>query len=58
MPFSPSSFAVIEDTINRLAGECILAQPGKDDGLIPSYSLLTELAEAVATEPELCRPLA
>ena len=58
MPFSPSSFAVIEDTINRLAGECILAQPGKDDGLIPSYSLLTELAEAVATEPELCRPIA
>jgi len=51
MPIPSSSFAAIEDTLNRLAGESILAQVGRDDGLIPAYSLLSELAEAT-TEAE------
>jgi len=55
MPFSASTLTFIEDTFNRLAGEFILAQPGRDDGLIPAYSLLTELAEAVVPEPAFHR---
>lgn len=57
MSFSASTFASIEDTINRLAGESILAQPGRDDGLIPSYSLISELVEMVSLEPGLHEPL-
>jgi len=53
MPIPSSSFAAIEDTLNRLAGESILAQAGRDDGLIPSYSLLSELAEATEAESVL-----
>lgn len=53
MPIPSSSFAAIEDTLNRLAGESILAQVGRDDGLIPSYSLLSELVESSAGEPSL-----
>ncbi len=57
MPFSASTFASIEETINRLAGESILAQPGRDEGLIPSYSLISELVEMVNIEPGLHDPL-
>jgi two-component system chemotaxis sensor kinase CheA len=46
----------IEDTLNRLAAESMLAQVGKDEGLIPSYSLLAELAEQTSTQPELNDP--
>ena len=53
MPIPSSSFAAIEDTLNRLAGESILAQVGRDDGLIPSYSLLSELIESTAGDPVL-----
>ncbi|MBL9192228.1 MAG: chemotaxis protein CheA [Opitutaceae bacterium] len=53
MPIPTSSFAAIEDTLNRLAGESILAQVGRDDGLIPSYSLLSELIESTAGDPVL-----
>ncbi len=57
MPFIPSSFAVIEDAINRLAAECVLAQPGGNDGLVASYGVLSELAESVSTEPALAAPV-
>jgi two-component system, chemotaxis family, sensor kinase CheA len=57
MSISPESFAAIDDVINRLAGESILAQPGRDDGLIPAYSLITELCDLVQTEPTLLEPL-
>jgi len=53
MSIPSSSFAAIEDTLNRLAGESILAQVGRDDGLIPAYSLLSELAEAAEAESVL-----
>ncbi|HEU5081168.1 MAG TPA: chemotaxis protein CheA [Opitutaceae bacterium] len=53
MSLSPDAFSVLDDTINRLAGESILAQVGRDDGLIPSYSLLSELCELTAAHPEL-----
>jgi two-component system chemotaxis sensor kinase CheA len=51
------SFPQIEDTLNRLASESVLAQPGRDDGLIPAYSLLGELFELVSIHPELSAPV-
>lgn len=35
----------LESIINKITTETLLAQPGKDDGMIPIYSLLTELEE-------------
>jgi two-component system chemotaxis sensor kinase CheA len=51
------SFPLIEDTLNRLAAESVLAQAGRDDGLIPAYSLLGELCELTTVLPELNNPL-
>ncbi len=53
MPISSESFAAIEQTANRLATESILASPGRDDGLVPIYSLLGELAGQCDLEPAL-----
>jgi two-component system, chemotaxis family, sensor kinase CheA len=50
MPISPSQFAAIEDAVNRLAAESILAQAGRDEGLVPAYSLLSDLKETCAPE--------
>ena len=36
MSISPESFQALDDAVNRLAAESILAQAGRDDGLIPS----------------------
>jgi two-component system chemotaxis sensor kinase CheA len=49
--------SAIEDNLNRLATESILAQAGRDDGLVPSYSLLGELREQVSIEPALREPI-
>lgn len=57
MSLSPDAFSALDDVINRLAGESILAQAGKDEGLIPAYSLLSELCEQTATQPELSEPI-
>ncbi|MBI5381021.1 MAG: chemotaxis protein CheA [Opitutae bacterium] len=57
MPISSETFPQFEDTINRLAAESVLAQIGRDDGLIPAYSLLSELMELSAPEPLLHEPL-
>jgi two-component system chemotaxis sensor kinase CheA len=53
MPISPESFQALEDAINRLAAESILAQCGRDDGLVPAYSLLNDLRELCAQESVL-----
>ncbi len=53
MSISPESFQSIDDAVNRLAAESILAQAGRDDGLIPSYSLLREIRDLCSAEPEL-----
>ena len=53
MPFSPSQFAAIDDAVNRLAAESILAQVGRDEGLVPAYSLLGDLRDKCAPEPVL-----
>ncbi len=57
MPLSTDSYATLDDLSNRLAGESILAQAGRDDGLIPAYSLLGELLEVCSIEPDLREPL-
>jgi two-component system chemotaxis sensor kinase CheA len=57
MPIPLETFPPIEDTLNRLAAESVLAQVGRDEGLIPAYSLLGELTELVGAEPQLVAPL-
>ncbi|MFT3783304.1 MAG: chemotaxis protein CheA [Nibricoccus sp.] len=56
MPLSPDSFAALDDVISRLAGESILAQAGRDEGLIPAYSLLGEFCELSSAEPAIHGP--
>ena len=58
MPLSPESLQAADDIVSRLATESILAQPGRDEGLIPAFSLLGELRELVAVEPALAGPVA
>ena len=58
MPLSPESLQAADDIVSRLAAESILAQPGRDEGLIPSFSLLGELREILASEPALAGPAA
>ncbi len=58
MPISPESFQALDNAVNRLAAESILAQAGRDDGLIPSYSLLGEIRELCSAEPSLSEALA
>ena len=57
MPISPDSFKALDDATNRLAAESILAQIGRDDGLVPAYSLLSDLRDLCATEPLLHDPI-
>ena len=45
MSFPFTQLDVLEDTLNRIAAESILAQPGRDDGLVPAYSLLGDLVD-------------
>ncbi len=58
MPISPDSFQALDDAINRLATESILAQSGRDEGLVPAYSLLGDLVELCSLESALRAPLA
>ena len=53
MSISAAQFSAIEDTINRIASESILAQAGRDDGLVPAFSLLGDLRDFCAGEPLL-----
>ena len=57
MPLQATSFSLIDDLFSRLAGESIFAQPGSDEGLVPSYSLLGEIVGHASEAPELTGPL-
>lgn len=57
MPLPPESYRALDDLVNRLAAESILAQSGRDDGLVPAYSLLGDLRDLCATEPALHAPV-
>ena len=53
MALSADVFSVLDDLSSRLAGESVLAQAGRDDGLIPVFSLLSDCAQACGEEPTL-----
>ena len=57
MSIPSEAFQALEDAINRLAAESILAQIGRDDGLVPSYSLLGDLCELCSTDASLREPI-
>ena len=57
MPILLETLSAFEDTINRLAAESVLAQAGSDEGLIPTYSLIGELAEQASLEPAILKPV-
>ncbi|HZZ20644.1 MAG TPA: chemotaxis protein CheA [Opitutaceae bacterium] len=57
MPIPPDDFPNIEDALNRLATESILAQPGRDEGMVPAYSLLGDMAGLCAGEPRIQGPI-
>jgi len=56
MSIEPVLLQQIEDITNRIAAEAIMAQPGRDDGLIPAYSLLGQLCDALADHPDALQP--
>jgi two-component system chemotaxis sensor kinase CheA len=58
MPIPSDHYTTIEENLNRLATESVLAQVGRDDGLVPAYSLLGELRELCATAAEVREPIA
>jgi len=53
MPLAPEIYQALDDALSRLASESMLATPGRDEGLIPSYSLLGEIAGLCTGEPAL-----
>ncbi|MFZ5494875.1 MAG: chemotaxis protein CheA [Verrucomicrobiota bacterium] len=58
MPKSPEKYAALENAVNRLASESVLASVGRDDGLVPAYSLVGELCELCSGRAALHGPLA
>ncbi len=56
MSIAPVLLQQVEDIINRIAAEAILAQPGRDDGLIPAYSLLGQLCDLLVDHPDALQP--
>ena len=58
MLISADQITKIEEVANRLSGEAMLAVPGSDEGLIPAYSLLGELAELCAAIAVVRTPVA
>jgi len=50
MPISLATHSAIEDTLNRIAAESILAQVGRDEGLVPAFSLLGDLMDYCAED--------
>ncbi len=58
MPIPSDQLAALEESLNHLTTECVLAQVGRDDGLVPSYSLLGELRELCGLFPVLRQSVA
>ncbi len=57
MSLQATAFSFLDDLSSRFACESIFARADSDEGLIPSYSLLTEILGHVADEPGLLGPL-
>ena len=58
MSIPSESHQALDDAINRLSTESILAQAGRDDGMVPAYSLLGDLRDLCSTSAELRGPIA
>ena len=56
MSISQETLTSIDELSNRLAAESILIQAGRDDGLIPIYSLLGELIEMSGDDSDFAAP--
>ncbi|MDX2110224.1 MAG: chemotaxis protein CheA [Verrucomicrobiota bacterium] len=52
-----STWNRLDELGSRLASESMLAQPGSDEGLIPAYSLISEMADMTAELPTLHDPI-
>jgi two-component system, chemotaxis family, sensor kinase CheA len=52
MSLNEDQLNICDSTLNRIATELVLASPGKDDGLVPVYSLINELSGSVDTHEE------
>jgi two-component system chemotaxis sensor kinase CheA len=50
MALSPDQISTCEEILNKIATELILASPGSDDGLVPTYSLIAELNGALTDD--------
>jgi len=57
MSLSPDFLAPLEENLSRLASESILAQTGRDEGLVPAYSLLGDMRDQCGDAIELRGPL-
>ncbi len=57
MSLSPQQFTALEGAVNRLASESVLASVGRDDGLVPAYSLVGELRDLTVGELDLHEPI-
>ncbi len=53
MAWSQEEITKFEDIVTRLAAESHMAQPGKDDGLIPIYSLVNDIADSLPEDNAL-----
>jgi two-component system chemotaxis sensor kinase CheA len=57
MAFSAGTLSALDDLQSRLASEFMFAQPGRDDGMIPIFSLLGDLAQVAEGNPEFTDPI-
>ncbi len=57
MSLQAYSFVLLDDLASRFAGESIFTKADSDEGLIPSYSLLSEMLSHVADIPGLRGPM-
>jgi two-component system, chemotaxis family, sensor kinase CheA len=57
MPIPENYHQALDDACNRLASETVLAQTGRDDGLIPAYSLLSDLVNVTEGDASLNPPI-
>ncbi len=53
MSTSPTQHDKLQHLFNQIATELVLAKPGKDDGLLPIYSLLGDVADASDAPEEI-----
>ena len=57
MSLLPSTFTVLDDLASRFAAESIFARALSDEGMIPAYSLLTDMLGHLDEHPELQGPV-